>query len=172
MKKYGPWPIGIRHNTLNGASRYHITFALADRHYPLTELEREIVIEVIYRGSPNYYELDAAVVMPDHVHVLMFEYPDVSRSRVVGGIKRRSAAIISRLTGRAGGLWQKNWHERRIHSERVRRGVVEYIKRNPRKGQLGTWEFDGTLWIHPRYRSPTTPTAYGHIERLCHTIAF
>ena len=54
--------------------------------------------EVILFGVAWRYELDAYVVMPDHVHVMLTPFEGVSLAKVLQGIKGYSAWRLNRIS--------------------------------------------------------------------------
>ena len=58
----------LPHWTLNGAT-YFVTFRLRSKE--LSVQEQEVALATIKNGNGRYYRLIAALVMPDHVHLLL-----------------------------------------------------------------------------------------------------
>ncbi len=88
--------------------------------------------------------LDAFVVMPNHVHGIVFLNPTLSneKSSTLGQILRvyKSLAATSgnRLLDRAGQpLWQRNYYEHIIRNKQVLEKARRYILSNPER-----WERD------------------------------
>jgi REP element-mobilizing transposase RayT len=81
------------------------------------------------------YELDAWVVMPNHVHVL-FVQSSRSLSAIVRVWKSHTAREANRALGRAGRFWAPDYWDTYMrdgeHALRVRR----YIENNPVKARL------------------------------------
>ena len=82
----------LPHWTLDG-SLYFVTFRT--NRGELSIQERAVVMEHLVSGDPKYYELIAAVVMPDHVHMLIKPKEGVTLSRIMKGIKGVSARKIN-----------------------------------------------------------------------------
>jgi REP element-mobilizing transposase RayT len=89
-------------------STYFVTFRL--RSGIMSDDERNIVINAIKHFHKIRYWVTAAVVMPDHIH-LMFK-PEVSESnvdiflsKILQGIKGYSAREINKVRGSKGSLW-------------------------------------------------------------------
>lgn len=121
--------------------KYHVTFSTLDR-LPLNEAERDIVLEcLLFPQEKTHYELYAACVLPDHVHVL-FE-PQVKETDAAGhpifysltellqGIKSVSSHRINKLRGTSGTVWQKESFDRLIRSEADLTEKFSSICRNP-----------------------------------------
>jgi methionine synthase I (cobalamin-dependent)/REP element-mobilizing transposase RayT len=121
--------------------KYAVTFSTRN-HRQLATGERDIVLQSIVHGAVhNQYELYAACVMPDHVH-LLFE-PQVkeqgdsgdtifwSLTEILQGIKSTSAHRINKAAGKQGPVWEKESFDRLIRSERDLEEKFHYIARNP-----------------------------------------
>jgi carbamoylphosphate synthase large subunit/REP element-mobilizing transposase RayT len=124
----------------------------------------EIVVAALRHFDGDRYVLDAFVVMPNHVHVLVRLAQDQALADILHSWKSFSAKAINQLLERTGRLWQEESYDRIVRgwNELVRyRG---YIVRNPEKARLRKGEFvlqaDGVL--KPNFDSagetPASPT--------------
>jgi REP element-mobilizing transposase RayT len=108
------------------------------------------IVEMVWNELPQHYsniQLDAFVVMPDHIHgiIIITEYKSThieSRrhglSEIVRGLKTFSARKINELHNTIGKkLWQRNYYEHIIRTETECLNIANYIKNNPQK-----WEKD------------------------------
>jgi REP element-mobilizing transposase RayT len=77
-------------------------------------------------------DVDAFVVMPNHVHAILTMGRDESLGAVVGTYK----AAVSRRTGHRA-LWQRGYYDHIIRDEQDLARVREYIATNPIR-----WAFD------------------------------
>jgi putative transposase len=85
-----------------------------------------LVIAALRRGQESgAFELGSWVIMPNHVHVLL--YPDMPVARIVGSIKRLTAREANAVLGRDGPFWNKDYFDRSIrdrdHAQRVQRCI-------------------------------------------------
>jgi REP element-mobilizing transposase RayT len=88
------------------------------------------VVETICAGDGRMYELQAWVVMPNHVHVLML--PLVAMAHLTQWLKGRTAREANRLLGRSGEpFWQHESYDHWVRNEREFNRIVNYIERNP-----------------------------------------
>ena len=113
---------------------------------------REEVIRVLRFGAGTLYRLDAAVVMPNHVHIL-FAPLDGPFEKEIQAWKSVSSRRISDLFGDAWPKWQKNYYDRLIRSQRHFDRVVRYIRENGPKASLGEDEY----WLYVGENGGATP---------------
>lgn len=93
----------LPHWKIEGATCF-ITFRT--RRLLLTPAEQELVLNHIKEGHQIYYSLAAAVVMPDHVHMILTPNAGCELDRIMKGIKGLSARKINTLRGTSGSVWQ------------------------------------------------------------------
>ena len=75
-------------------------------------------------------KFSAWVVMPNHVHALLFPYEELSRVMLV--IKSASARRANRLLERPGQrFWQDESFDRWVRDDHERRRIIRYIEANP-----------------------------------------
>ena len=142
---------GLMHLNLAGASVQSAWDSLP-RHFP-------------------FIELDAFVVMPNHVHSIVvinkneknidnrqfIESKAASEPRLPKGTKPDSLGAIiqnfksiatrqvNRLNGSSGTIWQRDYYEEIIRNERAYQNIKRYIVENPL-----TWDEDEENVIHKR----------------------
>ena len=95
-----------------------------------------VIVELAAGGMGEFHPgvaLDSFVVMPNHVHAILY----LDRGRrpppvpaVVGAFKARA----SRRADRA--LWQRGYHDRIIRDEHELSALREYIETNPLRGAV------------------------------------
>jgi REP element-mobilizing transposase RayT len=102
-------------------------------------------VEVIRAGaSRNLYELQAWVVMPNHVHLLIL--PHVPMPQVTHWIKGSTAREANQLLGRTGKpFWQHESYDHWVRNEREFQRIVAYIEENPVSAGLAATP-DGWPW--------------------------
>ena len=120
--------------------KYAITFATRN-HRQLSEKARDIVLESVLLWKDRRYELYAACVMPDHVHLLiepMVERQDdsgqsvfFSLSKILHSIKSFTANRINKIEDSSEPVWEKESFDRLIRSDRDLQEKFHYILRNP-----------------------------------------
>jgi len=122
-------------------SKYMVTFSTRERR-KLTAPERDLVLKNILPAHDHrQYQLYAACVMPDHVH-LLFE-PQIketgkdgqpvfwSLSEILQGIKSASAHNINKTFGQTGHVWEQESMDRMIRGQSDLEEKFHYICRNP-----------------------------------------
>ena len=120
-------------------AKYAVTFATRD-HRQLSEKARDIVLESILNWKDRRYELYAACVMPDHVHLLI--EPMIERaaksgnttffslSKILHSIKSFTATQINKIERTNEPVWEAESFDRVIRSESDLREKFLYITRN------------------------------------------
>ena len=89
---------------------YAISFSSKDR-WTLPESVRGKILEHCRHDHGWKRFLPAAVVMPDHVHLLLTPLKDeggnsYGLAEIMSGIKGASAHSVNRMLGRRGSVWQ------------------------------------------------------------------
>jgi RecG-like helicase/REP element-mobilizing transposase RayT len=126
-------------------AKYAITFSTRERRV-LSPTARKIVLDCILHWQTRRYELYAACVMPDRVHLLIEPGPKeesddgttifYSLTEILHTIKSFTAHKINRTERSTGVVWEQEWFDRIILSERDLREKFEYIARNPWDARL------------------------------------
>ena len=143
--------------------------AWLDRGYGACWLRRwevaEIVERTVLEGDGHDYRMQAWVIMPNHVHLLV-DIWDVPLRRLIEGWKGRSAREANKLLGRVGHFWAKDYFDTLIRNEAHLKRVIRYIEQNPVKSFLvptaGEWRAGSARHRDeygrlPWQRSETTP---------------
>jgi RecG-like helicase/REP element-mobilizing transposase RayT len=121
-------------------AKYAITFTTCNRRV-LSEKARDVVLESLLRWKESRYELYAACVMPDHVHLLiepMIEREDDSGkpiffglSKILHSIKSFTANRINKIEKLNEPVWETESFDRLMRSDRDLEEKFQYITRNP-----------------------------------------
>jgi len=114
---------------------------------------RDIVLQHCLHDHGNRFLLHAAVVMPEHVHLLLTPLRDAqgwpySLPAVLKSIKGVSARNVNRLLGNSGGpAWQDESFDHVLRSDESFVDKLEYIRENPvRRGLVSKAEDYPWLW--------------------------
>lgn len=76
-------------------------------------------------------KLHAWTVMPNHVHLLIEPFEEISLSEIIHSIKSFSASAGNRALSRSGSFWYREYYDRYIRNENHYAAVLNYIQRNP-----------------------------------------
>jgi len=114
---------------------------------------RDEVLSCCLRGNGTRFHLHAAVVMPDHVHLLLTPMRDLSGDvfclvDILRGIKGASARRVNQVLESCGPVWQEESFDHVIRNEESMREKTEYIRQNPvRRGLAKVPEEYRWLWV-------------------------
>ena len=106
----------------------------------------EIVADALRHFNEVRYELASFVVMPNHVHVLFQPLGDHALADILKTWKGFTAREINMRIGKTGTLWQDEYWDRLIRTERHFFKVSEYIRENPVNARLKESEFILMEW--------------------------
>jgi REP element-mobilizing transposase RayT len=123
-----------------------VTFK-TDRRWQLPPVARDIVFRCCLRENETMVDLHAAVVMPDHVHLIYsplrrkdgwsYPVPEVMKT-----IKGRSARQINVTLKRTGPVWQEEFFDHVLRSNDNLVDRVEYVCQNPVRAGLAKTELE------------------------------
>ena len=94
------------------------------------------------------YDLEAFVVMPNHVHTLIRLGNADQLSKVVHSWKSYSAKQLFGFARDPGRIWQAGYWDRLVREPNHLAFYRRYIAANPENTRLGAGQFD--LWLKPR----------------------
>jgi putative transposase len=143
---------------LDGYS-YYLTL-VTHRRKPLLVEHIELLRDAFKRSKEKYmYSIDAIVILPDHLHMILTPKNATDYSKIIHHIKRsfvygldkeiklQAKNEISDAKYKRGhsGIWQERFYEHTIRDEKDWLEKMEYIKHNPIKHQLvdniSEWEY-------------------------------
>ena len=93
---------------------------------------RQIVAEAIMYGDGNDYTVEAYVIMPNHVHILLCLSDRCPLDYVIHRIRKFTSRKVNQLTGATGSLWMTDYFDRIIRTPNHLAYCLDYIDRNPR----------------------------------------
>lgn len=106
-----------------------------------------ILAEELRRQDGLAYRLDAFVIMPNHVHVVV-GVRGVSLGTTVGRWKGASARWINQFQGTSGGVWNREYYDRFIRDDGHVIAAVRYVAGNPvQSGLVGRWQDWPETWV-------------------------
>ncbi|MGA0845283.1 MAG: alanine--tRNA ligase-related protein, partial [Luteolibacter sp.] len=125
--------------------RYMVTFSTTNQ-LVLSPESRQQVLDAILHFHGSRYILFAAVVMPDHAHILIEPQPKEwdangdpvfwSLGDLMHSIKSFTAKEINKLLGKTGSVWEQESFDYLIRSDADLREKFEYITTNPQREEL------------------------------------
>jgi putative DNA methylase len=128
-----------------------VTFCKNDRE-PLCPEARDAVLRHCLYDNGRRFE-HAAVVMPDHVHLLLTPLLDADGwpyglPAIFKLIKGASARSVIKILGTSGPVWQEESFDHVLRSQESLKEKLEYIRQNPvRRGLVQKPEDYPWLWI-------------------------
>jgi putative transposase len=100
-----------------------------------------VVEESFLHHNLQKYELEAFVVMPNHVHVLAGIRGRGEMKKLCRNWKRFTAGRVNRILGQAGQFWQWESFDHLVRSPGSLTKFREYILKNPEKAHLRDGEY-------------------------------
>lgn len=97
---------------------------------------RKIVEDALNHFDGERYHLTSYVIMPNHVHVLVRLVAEHPLAEILHSLKSFTAKAINKALNRKGTLWQAEYWDRLIRSERHLAHTLAYIRENPTKAKL------------------------------------
>ena len=125
--------------------KYLLTVTTRERHI-LPPQARQITLDAIQHFHGSRYILFAAVVMPDHFHMLIEPQPKEYDAEghpifwelgaLMHSIKSFTAKEINKAEGATGTVWERDYHDRLIRSDTDFGEKFDYITTNPQRSEL------------------------------------
>jgi REP element-mobilizing transposase RayT len=134
-----------------------VTFCKGNR-IAFTPEARDAVLRHCLHDHGIRYELHAAVVMPDHVHLLLTPLRDekgwpYSLAVILKLLKGTSARSINKLMGSRGPVWQEESFDHVLRSQESLEEKLEYLRQNSvRRGLAKRPEEYKWLWVEQTAR--------------------
>ena len=120
---------------------------------PFTAEARNVILQHCLYDDGKRYVLHAAVVMPEHVHLLLSPLLDdegwsFGQAAILKLIKGSSARSVNKLLGSRGPVWQEESFDHVLRSQESLEEKLEYIRQNPvRRGLVTKPEGYAWLWV-------------------------
>ena len=131
---------------------HFITFVTKFR-FVLPDWARDIALSSCCHDHRKQYELYVAVVMPDHVHMILTPLIGERRQQIFSlieimrGIKGASARRINQQMRRQGAVWQEESFDHVLRCSEGLDAKVEYVLQNPvRMGLVYDWREYRWAW--------------------------
>jgi|CXWL01.1.fsa_nt_gi REP element-mobilizing transposase RayT len=132
------------------SAAYFVTFATRKR-WILPETVRAAVLTHCLHDHESKILMHAAVVMPDHVHLLFStlgaaDGEPFTLAEIMSSIKGASAHTVNKLLSRKGPVWEEESFDRLLRRDEKLREKAEYICANPIRANLAAHE-DEWPWL-------------------------
>ena len=111
-----------------------------------------MVFETIRECDGDSIDLDALVVMPDHVHLIFRLSETVQLSQLLQRIKGRSARRVNQTLRREGSIWIEECFDRVVRNGNDLEAKIAYLRYNPVKKRLVITAND-YKWLFVKLRS-------------------
>lgn len=112
-----------------------------------------IVLEAFRHRDGKMYNLIAAVIMPNHLHVVFaMERPDLSGPlyKILQSLKRYTALKANKILQQSGAFWQHESYDHVVRDGKELERIVLYVLKNPVKAGLvkhpSKWKW---LYVRP-----------------------
>ena len=109
-----------------------------------------LVEQALLQADGREYRMQAWVVMPNHVH-LVVDVWDVPLGKLINGWKGKSSREANKLFGRKGKFWQEDYYDTLIRDEAHLKRAIRYTEQNPVKAFLTKAARDWP-WSSARHR--------------------
>ena len=111
-----------------------------------------LVIDSLWHFDGQRYDIDSAIVMPNHVHLLVqFRSPTTCREQCTSWL-HFTAAALNRKLGRKGAFWQSEPFDHLVRSPEQFAYLRRYIAENGLKAKLPATDY---LYVDRRSASAT-----------------
>lgn len=100
-----------------------------------------LVGDAITHFETERYRIDCYVVMPNHVHVLFLALAGHRMEDILHSWKSFTSMKINKVLGRSGPLWQREYWDRLIRSQKHFDWVRRYISDNPKHLPPGSFHY-------------------------------
>jgi len=138
---------------------YYLTL-VTHRRKPILIEHIELLRYAFKLSKEKYhYKIDAIVVLPDHIHMIITPREATDYSKIISSIKRsfvygldqkikdeaKAEISSSKYYRQHSGIWQERFYEHTIRDEKDWLEKMEYIKNNPIKHNhvenLADWKY-------------------------------
>ena len=103
---------------------------------------RQQVVDCLTKFDDVRLDLDCAVVMPNHVHVVLKPRAQLDVFKLIAGMKGASARACNAMLSRTGeAFWMEDSYNRVVRDAEELSAFRTYIARNPVEAKLSAGEF-------------------------------
>jgi REP element-mobilizing transposase RayT len=92
----------------------------------------QIIATALLQFHKQQYLLDDWVIMPNHVHIILWPMPNHTLSDILKGRKQYTATQSNRILGKTGQtFWQRESFDHWIRNDEEKSRIRRYIRMNP-----------------------------------------
>lgn len=127
--------------------------------WQLPPVGRDLALQHCLHDNGSKMRLHAAVVMPDHVHLVFTPLRSKAAEvytfeEILGSIKGASAHTINKALKRKGTVWQDESFDHVIRCQESLEEKIEYVRQNPvRRGLVRRPEDYKWLWLEDKTKT-------------------
>ena len=134
--KVGSEQVEEIHRELRRKVERHLDQGAGECHLRRPEIA-EMVSEALRHFHGQQYLLDDWVVMPNHVHVILWPMPNFGLSEILKSRKRHTARQANLILGRTGEtFWQRESYDHWIRNDDEQARIRRYLRLNPVNARL------------------------------------
>jgi REP element-mobilizing transposase RayT len=114
----------------------YLDLGAGDCHLQRPEVAQMVAEALLYFHEKQYL-LEEWVIMPNHVHLVLWPMPNHTLSDILRSRKRHTARQANLLLGRTGdSFWQHESYDHWIRNDEEKARIRRYIRNNPVKAKL------------------------------------
>jgi len=148
---------------------YFVTFSTWQRRrlFVVENYARLFLKTLYHHRREGRFQINAFVLMPEHVHLLLTPAPSVTIEHAVQLIKGGYSHALGSILGRKREIWQRGFTDHRIRDEQDFLQHRNYIHRNPVERNLVFYPHDYRYCsAFPGFKlDPFTPAAEAEISK-------
>ena len=105
----------------------------------------QVVADALLHFHNVRYDMNAYVVMPNHVHIVVKPQNGYSLQQLLHSWKSYTSNQANKLLGNSGEFWEREYYDHLVRSEGDLERVIAYVLENPAKAGLADWPWVGRL---------------------------
>lgn len=121
----------INHIVIRGVNKQDIFLDNQDKS--------KFIKEILNTKEKYHYELYAFVIMPNHVHMLIYD-KEFNLSVIMNSLQTRYVSYFNKKYERVGHLFQDRYFNKMIEDDNYLKSTIRYIHKNPEKAFLAKQE--------------------------------
>ena len=119
-----------------GSTRHFLGRGVGECHLRRPEIA-DMIAEALRPFHEEQYMLDDWVVMPNHVHLILWPMPNFTLSKILKSRKRHTARRANLMLGKTGEtFWQRESYDHCIRNDEEKSRIRGYIRMNQVNARL------------------------------------